>query len=211
MSRVTELAEAEAEQVEAENPDDPEPEETEPEQPAEPEPEGEPTVGEAEMKKANRAIEDQRVRLAKIVGQENVAHECLLCGGAGFVPELPPLGATLEVVEGDEGVTLSILSPGVPPDLNQAPDKARCPECSGRGMTATDSLVPAHIAEQCAKCNGNGWITIARDAPQMNYPPPSTATTVAPPNGQPMDIPADAWDRPYGHAHYGIPPSMVGS
>ena len=168
-------------------------------------------LSEADLRKAERAIEAQQKKLAGILGEGMVAHECLVCQGLGFVPAVPDAGAFAVVVDADGAAALQWSQPGDPPPfLRVAPDKERCPECDGYGETVTGSRSPHALTAPCGKCSGNGWIIRARDAGLPVLPPSNTSTVSAVANGSSQQVPADAWDRPYGHPHYGIPPSMVG-
>lgn len=226
MSRVAELAREEAARAEAEDEttDEDETQETgdspEEEEAAE---EGETTddqaaaepaqpfanVTEADLKKANRAVEQQRSRLAGILGEAAVAHECLLCGGVGHLPELPPLGTAMTLVE-DEGVLGFVFE--APPDQREYPkalDKAPCDWCEAEGMVDTGSKNPHARIVPCTKCNGNGWVTVP--VPET---PAQLSTLVAappPPAGPPagLDGQVDTWGRPWGHVHFGVPPAAI--
>lgn len=205
-----ERAEAEADEAEATETDEDETEDDETAAAEETETEPTALIDDAAIRKAERAIADQKTRLAKILGDEMVAHDCPLCSALGYLPELPPPGATLEVVETDDGVSFNILAPGVPPELKDARDKVACDWCDGYGQVRSGSKFPPAAVVPCTKCLGNGWQTVAADAPQTIYVPSPTGAV---PNGatnQPMQVPDDAWGRPYGHPHYGMPPSMVG-
>ncbi len=210
MADLREMARAEADAVEAEEEEAAEAEEAEQAETEEAETENENVIGEAEIRKAEKAIADQRARLGKIVGDDMVAHECLLCTGIGFLPELPPPGATLEVVATDDGLKLDIRAPGVPVELKDARDKGACDWCDGYGQVRTHSKNPNAAVASCSKCNGHGWVTVAADVPTNVYVPPVAGQAGNSANGQQMEVPNDAWDRPYGHPHYGMPPSMIG-
>lgn len=168
-------------------------------------------ISEADLKRAERAIEAHQRKIGGILGDDMVAHECLLCQGLGFVPAVPEPGSFAVVVD-DGGPVLQWSQPGEPPPfLSVAPDKERCPECDGYGETVTGSRSPHALTAPCGKCSGNGWVIKARDAQPFVLPPSNTSTISAAPQPQTPQVPDDAWGRPYGHPHYGIPPSMVGS
>lgn len=214
MSTIAEMARAEADETEAHEAEAAEAGELdENETTVAPEVEDEPeaSVGEAEIRKAEKAIEAQRRKLAGILGDGAVAHECLFCTGLGFVPELPPLGALAQVVD-EGGPALAWSAPGQPPaDLLQAADKATCDACNGYGEQVTGSRNPHALTAPCGKCNGNGWMGVIPPSQGYTIPPVTTGPGGIPPAPSAPLIPPDAWDRPQGHPHYGIPPSMVGA
>ena len=192
MSRVTDLARAEADAIEAveeeENPTEPEPE-PEPEPTPEPEPEPPPDVG--KMQKAiERVHGNYEAALKKVPGLMFDAYQpCENCGSMGYV--LPSDQPEFE--------------------YQRAPDKDTCPECAGAGLVISGARNENHALEQCSKCNGNGWVTIARPEP-VRYAETTgvPAPTMLDQNGGPQPV-NDAWDRPWGHPHYGVPPAMVRS
>lgn len=213
-SRVMTMARAEGDEAEA----DDEEEESEEEEPeatpsAEPEPEqlAQPfaQVGPAEIKKAERAIEAQRERLGKIFGPEAVAHECILCAGMGFLPDVPPAGIRFEVVFTDDGPALVALEPEPEKVLKYAPDKQMCDWCDGEGKTLTYAKAEHSKVGPCGKCQGNGWVTVAVDAGQVTPQPMTLAPAPPTATGQAEPMPNDAWGRPYGHQHWGVPPAQI--
>lgn len=207
---LSERANAEADEVEAAEANEPDPEDDESEQAEEEEAEPAAVVDEAAIRKAERAISDQKARLAKILGDEMVAHDCPLCSALGYLPELPPPGAQLEVVQTEDGVAFNITAGGVPPELLDARDKVACDWCEGFGQVRSGSKNPNAAIVGCTKCAGNGWMTVPADVQQNHYVPPPAGQVGNGSQGQPMQVPDDAWARPYGHPHYGMPPNMVG-
>jgi len=211
-TKYEELVRAEGTEPEDEEPDEEESAEEEPEpepEPEEPESEEEPqalaAIGEEEIKKAERAREGQRKRLAGILGDDYVASECIFCSGLGFVPEPPPLGATLTIIEGEDGLAFELQAAPTEIPLLQAPDKAMCPECDGWGEVFSGSKAPHGMVTPCSKCAGNGWVLVARDephAPTLVEYPGSSPTTEA------LGVP-DAWGRPSGHQHWGRHPAEI--
>lgn len=226
MSRVAELAREEADRAEAEEDETGEGEtttetdENEEGEAAEDEeggadesaatqPEPYAHVGEKELQKANRAIEAQRTRLAGILGDAAVAHECLLCGGVGALPELPPLGASMTLVE-DEGVLSLAFEP--PADAKQYPkakDKAPCDWCEAEGMVDTGSKNPHARVMPCSKCSGNGWVTVPVAEPAPALPSTPAVAPVQASVGNGMEGVVDSWGRPWGHQHFGVPPAQI--
>lgn len=219
MTSIAERVRAEADEAEAEFPDEPEDEtagepepEPEPEDEAEAEPE-QPTglapIGPDEIRKAERAVDAQRRKLTSILGAEYVAHQCLLCSGLGFTPEPPPLGATFTVGTDADGLVLEVQPPPAEVPLEHAPDKTTCDECKGWGEVLTGSKAPHGMVAPCSKCAGNGWVMVARSEPvalDFGQVPqvPSPEAIAAASGGAP-----DAWGRPTGHAHWGVPPASV--
>lgn len=213
MATITELVEQEAARAEAEEPDEeeeeaegepePEPEAEEPEEGAEPEALAQ--IGEAEIRRAEKAREAQQRKLAGILGEEYVAHECLFCSGLGFTPEPPPLGTVLTVVQGEEGLAFEAQPPQTSAPLLQAPDKAMCPECDGWGEVFSGSKAAHGAITPCSKCSGNGWVQVPRVETAPAPIPPGI------PGGAPPSLEGvpDAWGRPYGHQHWGVPPAQI--
>lgn len=190
-------------------------EEAEAEADTEAEPEGEQEqeplahIGPTEIAKAERAREAQRKKLAGILGDAYVAHECVLCTGLGFLPELPPLGTTLTLVAGEDGPAIMAEPPPTEIPLLEAPDKTRCPECDGWGEVLSGSRTSHGMVTPCGKCSGNGWIIVARTEPLL-APLPAPGVPPAPTNGpQSYGFGPDAWGRPEGHQHWGVPPSQI--
>ncbi len=212
MVTLTELVEEEAARAEAEEPDEeeaeaeepePEPEAEEPEEPEEPEALA--AIGEEEIRKAEKAREAQRKRLAVILGEGYVAHECIFCSGLGFTPEPPPVGTTLTVVEGEDGLAFEAQPPAPVVPLLSAPDKEMCPECDGYGEVLSGSKAPHAAITGCSKCSGAGWVIVPRAEPVgVHMSPP--ITSVPPPS---LEGVPDAWGRPFGHQHWGVHPAQI--
>lgn len=137
MSRVTELAAAEAAAAEAEQPDEEEEEqageEQAGEQPAEPEGEPEPEADASALaKQLDREASRHERAVAKIVGAPLPLTPCPMCDSLGYMPP------------GSE----------VPP----AADWTRtCPACAGHGVRLTGSRVPAAMTVECRACAGRGF------------------------------------------------------
>ncbi len=212
MATLTQLVEEEAARAEAEEPEEEEAEAEEPEpepEPEEPEEAEEPealaVIGEEEIRKAEKAREAQRKRLAGILGETYVAHECIFCSGLGFTPEPPPVGTTLTVVEGEDGLAFEAQPPAPPVPLLPAPDKEMCPECDGYGEVLSGSKAPHGAITVCSKCSGNGWVIVPRAEPvgALTMPP----MTVTPPPS--LEGVPDAWGRAFGHPHWGVPPAQI--
>ena len=56
-------------------------------------------------------------KIGAILGDAAVTHECLLCAGLGFLPDLPPAGTTFSMFHGIDGV--------MPPPATDDPDPPR--------------------------------------------------------------------------------------
>lgn len=209
MNKYAEMAQAEEEAVEADEEDAAEAGELDPQPVEEPGEEEEPVVDEAALKRVNRALEDQKTRLAKILGDAAVAHDCILCGTLGYLPAVPAAGSVYEIVEAEGALTLAPYGPQNVGELKPAKDKEACPDCDATGEVLTGSKNPNAMVAACSKCNGNGWVIRSIDqTPQTIYVPPIPAQ----PNGiaQPPEVTwPDAWGRPPGHRDYNVPPASV--
>jgi len=90
-------------------------------------------------KKIERAVNDQRKRLEKIIGVELEGAECPTCGGMGYT-----VG-------------------GADPDAEMVhPDNlVLCEKCNGYGEIITGSRNPQHATAVCIECTGYGYKTLA--------------------------------------------------
>jgi hypothetical protein len=204
------VAEAEDE-TEDEDEDEAEAEDTEPE----PEPEPEPTEPEAVqltpdvLKKAEAARKTSRERFAKILGEAAVTAECPMCSGIGFLGSEPPEGLRFTVVAGAQGPELAFEEAPVEVEYRQASDKTTCEACDGHGLQLTGAKNPGGRLLQCERCNGAGWVYKA--TPSTTAPNTTVTTTAVIPtadNGAQVLAP-DAWGRPAGHQHWGVPPAQI--
>lgn len=166
-------------------------------------------IGPDELRKAENAISAQRKKLAGILGESYVAHDCPMCSSLGFVPELPPPGTEFALVPDEDGAPVLMAKPPLAEELQQAPDKGPCPECAALGSVKTGSKNPNAQVAPCSKCSGNGWVTIAREATQYAPPPPLDGLGAVPPPAPPPGVGIDAWGRPAGHQHWGVPPAQI--
>ena len=202
-------AEAEAEDEDAEPDADEEAAEEAEDEEAEDQPSGLAPIGPDEIRKAERAVDAQRKKLAGILGAGYVEHECIFCSALGFVPDVFPPGTLVQVGPTENGEPYLVQAPAELPPLQTAPDKERCPECDGEGEVLTGSKTANGAVWQCAKCQGNGWIQRARDADNALAAPGAPGVPVA---AAPVPVDAsmvDAWGRPGGHQHWGVPPAMI--
>lgn len=235
MPSMAELVEAEAARAETEEPDEEEealeaehereaPDDDDDDEPleghrVEPEPQppaDEPAaqlepIGPDEIQKAERAVTAQRKKLAGILGEGYVAHDCPLCAALGFLPDVPPPGTRLEVTADESGnVGLAMLPPETEPDYVEARDKAACDWCDALGFVLTGSRNPNARLMPCSKCSGNGWVMV----PVSVEAPAATASTLLPvdvgPAAPPASLGVDTWGRQPGHPHWGVPPSSIG-
>lgn len=212
MASIVDMANEEADRVEAENPDEETPDfpdETEPEPTPEPEPEPVEGFGPKEMRLVEKAIDAQRRKLSLIIGADQVAHDCPVCSARGFLSAEPPIGLRLEFVQGENGIDVGVVPPETPPELKHAPDKGICDECDGWGEVITGARNPNTAIWQCSKCNGNGYVTVIREQPAYQLPPVTTSPGGLIPAPADVGLPPDAWGRPAGHPHYGLLPSQV--
>ena len=212
MASIAEMVEEEAALAEAELADEPEPDEPEPD---EPEPETEPeaqafaTIGPEEIRKAETARNTYRKKIGAILGDEAVAHECLLCAGLGYLPDLPPPGTQFGIVLGEDGPALVAAEPMVEPPYREALDKATCDECDGWGNVLTGSRAEHSRVGPCGRCQGAGWVIIARDQSQPPGPLLMPALPPGPDYAAADGLGPDAWGRPHGHQHWGVPPASI--
>lgn len=168
-----------------------------------------PPIGPEEIAKAEKARDAQRRKLAGILGDGYVAHDCPMCSALGFLPELPPVGVVLEVVPDGDTVGFNVQAPEPQPDYVQAPDKEACPWCEALGFVVTGSRNPNAAVAPCTKCSGNGWVTKAVEVAPVSpvLAPQQYPTTTGGP--APDGLGLDAWGRPAGHQHWGVPPASI--
>lgn len=204
VSTIAEMARREAERAEAE---DDTPDTGEPVEPDDGDsgsgdpgaPDGEPGEPAPDAEAIQRAVEKAHTTyekaLAKIDGLAfDQMVECDRCGSMGYHPP-------------------QVL---VLPEPKPAPDRETCPDCDGLGQVLSGAKNELHYLEQCNRCNGNGWVSKARDAqytPPPNGAPGALAMTPGAPDPygtpSPSTMPLDAWQRPFGHPHYGVPPAAI--
>ena len=219
MATLQEMVEEEATRAEAEpededsdedeDKDSDEGEEAKEAEEAEAEPEALAVIGEAEIRKAERARDAQRKRLAGILGEGYVSHECLFCSGLGFTPEPPPVGTSFVIIQGEDGLAFEVSAPATEIPLLQAPDKAMCDECDGWGEVLSGSKASHGMVTPCSKCMGNGWVMVPREATVTLYPAGGSTNAAPGPIAVALGGGEDAWGRPPGHQHWGVPPAMI--
>jgi hypothetical protein len=105
-------------------------------------------------KRIERAVNDQRRRLGKILDIDLAGSECPTCGGMGFT-----VGAAEEPLEFAEDAT-----------------KEACPTCRGLGQLISHSKAPGHELVVCIECAGQGWRNKQTPAPNVaQFPAQQTA------------------------------------
>lgn len=136
---MTELANEEADRVEAEAPDDNEPDDST----AEPESEHEPEQEAFDMEKGVKQLEAENTRHAKRVAEimGTDAADLIPCptcvvGPTGFVFQLPP----------------------AEPEYKDAADTQTCEACGGMGDVLSGSHNDRSKLKQCASCSGQGYV-----------------------------------------------------
>lgn len=212
MSAATEIANAEADAVEAElGPD----EELEPdgEQEAEPEPEVE-VEDEASIlrrikdinEKVDREDERHAKRYREIMGDDfdQTYKECPLCQLAGWA--FPYEG---QMLEDQRAAVAIVLGEGAPQEYKEAPFSQTCDMCDGLGNVLSGAKTDHGRLVVCRKCNGSGWIEKIGPIPTpalAAVPPPSALPPVQ--VGDPTAV-YDQWGRDTSHKHFGMDPRYV--
>lgn len=213
MSTIAELARAEGDAAEHENPDaelDDDPESDDDPEPAPAEPAEPPS--DVSMETALKAMESEAKRhekaVAKIMGDgwEDV-YPCPCCQlGPGFVfpfvttsPDDQERKATVERYFGADD-----------PPLRDAPYAETCATCAGYGQLKMGALNAHNSVLPCRDCDGRGWkeklTSVAALPPLAAAPFPGADVTYMPVEGGQVD----AWGRPAGHPHWGTHPSLIG-
>lgn len=174
---------------------------TEPDQPAE---QPQPAVGEAEVRKVQRANKTYRDRLEALLGAEAVAHDCPLCTSLGFLAELPPAGSRFTIAEHEGETVLLFEPPEQVVELETDPGKILCEVCKGHGQLRTPSLQPANRVVVCSRCSGLGYQERPLDyTMQQQQQPPVYLPPPIDPNQ------TDQWGRRPGEQYFGVDPQFV--
>lgn len=236
MSTVKELADAEAEAVEAElGPDNPDAEpEVEEEEDAQPEPEpDEPSSLELvqEMaKKIGAEAKRHENALAKLRPDDWDQHVmCPLCIGDGYLLPIPPGKQPDEIWEAIRALSGRVDSGALKP----APFAELCEVCGGTGQVDTGASSNTMPTPACRECAGYGWLDL--DPPSLGHPPAPNAKKLPPVGGThtgqlyPVPAPAepwpdhhlsfipvpggvpDPWNRPAGHPRWGSDTTEAGA
>jgi hypothetical protein len=212
MSTLAEQVDVEQAEYEAEGEGEPEPEpdpEPGPDEPEPAEPEALVAIGPDEIAKAERARSAYRKKIGDILGAESVEHECLLCAGLGYLPALPPPGVTFTIVDTDEGPALLADEPRSEPPYKVSEVTETCAACDGYGLVLTGAKTEGGRLWQCSVCGGAGHVPKAGANPPLHAVAPTAAPS--PPSADITmggSVP-DAWGRPSGHQHWGVPPAAI--
>jgi hypothetical protein len=235
MSKVSEMAQAEAERAEAESPDD---EPTEPTEPTEPVP-GEPqtdeegeeaeadeqgeqsetpsaaslppdafAIGEALGKKLDQADKTQAravERIASEYDQDTVP--CPVCERVDIAPRLVAKIAGVPPEGWQQIMALGGTEPE--PEHAMAEGVVMCDRCNGWGELDYPTRNPHMTRQSCPKCTGNGYTLEAQEQPTVLpvTPLPSYPSPQAAVNQG--YVGNDQWGRPQGHPHYNLDPASV--
>jgi len=131
---------------------------------------------------------------------------CILCQGHGlYYATLPEPFHTQR-----RQFIMSALGENVPPAYRDHPTEELCEQCAGWGKLATGSHVVGQDLLNCPACAGTGHKAKQQPMPQVVQFQPSAPPPHVPPPAFQSQQGLDAWQRPPGHPHYGIPPSAVG-
>lgn len=212
MSAATDLANAEADAVEAElGPDEELEADGEQEQEeAQLEPQESEESMQARLKKISSQMdgEDRRheKRYAEILGDDfGMYAPCPLCQLAGFAFTYPPgtmpdeQRAAVAVVLGESGAS----------EYKAAPWSEKCETCDGRGEVLSGAQTQHGMLITCRTCESAGWVEKREPAQPLAAVPPLGASQPAQPVYPVSNDGPDRWDRPPGHPHYGIEPKYV--
>lgn len=186
MSRVKQLADAEADEVEAEAAEDDETD-TDGDPVPDSEPEAAPDDGpsvEAQLQAFDRENERHAEAVATLLGSDLEAFEpCEYCNAVGFKVRVP---------------------------YQRDPNLTMCGACAGHGLLITGSLEPSNAVRACQMCGGAGFVT----KPLQPPPAPQTATYAYPPPPpgyeppRPLDLPASPAPDGSGWAPGYTPPGQ---
>jgi hypothetical protein len=215
VSTIAERAREEGDRAEAENPDaEPvaELEEGEEQVPFE-DPEPQAIIDQKAADALDKALtaEDTRHQkaLGKAFGEQWPEHvRCALCDGIGFLS--PELASGLTNAQWEQLLETAVTLVSMP--LIQDTNYQRCEHCDGWGKTISGAQNADHYTKLCDVCSGNGFIQTTPKFTPIAVPNLSggsvlTSGPVIPNYGSPASD--DAWGRPGGHPHYGIPPAAV--
>lgn len=133
---------------------------------------------------------------------------CPLCVGEGFMTPLPAGVMPPEqfaAVTALAGYTQEV-------ELQNDEDYVVCQNCAGWGSTKIKDSKREGLSKQCDRCLGQGYVktTNVTQLPQAYViPGPAEIPAPAAPVSYGAPGPNDAWGRPTGHTHYGVPPAAV--
>lgn len=216
MSAATDLANEEADRVEAElgpdeelSADDETATDAESEEEADPEAEAAPVADPMEgIKKLQASEKAHRTRVQTIMGADFAeAIPCPLCSifTAGFFLH----GDGLQLPPEVKDAIRQAIGDAAAPELQPAKDSEQCPDCDGWGDVLTGSKADRAKTGPCIRCNGKGYVAKvyirAAEAPQAEpYPGSADPPVNPPPGGNP-----DGYGRPAGHRHWGVDPATL--
>jgi hypothetical protein len=109
-------------------------------------------------KRLERAINDQRRRLSKIVGVDLAGQECPTCEGMGYT------------IGGSDPAS----------ELVHPDNLVMCEACNGYGQVETGSKNPQHVTTVCIDCSGFGYQTKAAQPSNVTPLPAQPATSNVP-------------------------------
>lgn len=216
MSRATEIAEAEAERAEAENPDEETVEQIQPDDDDEAEAEeAEPEHGEpsslSQVENIDKALGAEQKRhakaLAKALGDqwEHFAM-CPLCQVDGYAMPYGPG----EIEPEQRDAILVVMGESGNQALKEHTTEVRCPTCDGWGEMRNGSRRAEQATSACQACMGTGHL----DKSQITSTAPTlTAAPSYPWDEQPAALAvvpnADRWGRNMGHPDFGLDPNTI--
>lgn len=215
MSRATEIAEREAAEAEAENPDaepvEPiEPDEIEEEEAAQEEEAPSEPSSLAVIEGMEKALASEQKRhanaLAKALGEhwQDFA-ECPLCQVDGYAMPYQPG----EISPEQRDAIMVLMGEAGNQALGEHPSEVRCPVCDGWGEMRNGSRRPEQATSACQNCMGSGHVDKSQLAsnvtplPQtQHYPWDEPAAPIVSPN-------VDRWGRPMNHPDFGLDPTQI--
>jgi hypothetical protein len=199
----------ERDEAAAAEPDAPEPDAPEPQPEPEPEPQPAPPTAK-ELETLGRKIDAENERHAKRLQELYGAmwadlNPCPLCDGEGHTAPIPLEQRDPAQVE----AVHAALGEHEQPELMPMEGVERCPKCDGWGHVESPSRNEENRIKPCLECQTRGYREVMPGA--VNYPMP---VAVPAPYANGTNPPAvvgqlDNWNRPFGHPHYGIEPSLV--
>jgi hypothetical protein len=218
VSTVGELAKAEADAADAENPDEEEEEGAAGEQEeVSPAPEQEPETAQAPLteQQADRLFKRletaaQRYLKTAMPLTEELGMPVQACPLCTF-PGLAIPRQAHEVTSDIEAAVLGMIGKGVAPEYVESNQYERCDACNGWGEVLTGAQKDISRTAICNPCGGKGYKPVVQAYVPTPVPAPAPFPGVQIPYTPLPAGSADAWGRPAGHPHWGLDPAMVGS
>lgn len=216
MSRATEIAEREAAEAEAENPD------AEPAEPIEPDDDEEDEAEEAEEAPSEPSSLSQVENIDKALGAERKRHAkalakalgdqwehfamCPLCQVDGYAMPYGPG----EIEPSQRDAIMTVMGEGGPGHVREHPTKVRCDFCDGWGKLYTGSRDAAYEYDACIKCGSSGTMdkTVA-ERPLQAVPAPTVYPWDETPPAPVVSPNVDRWGRNMGHPDFGLDPNSI--